>query len=61
MPKIHIIQPMGGGGTRFKKQGFVLPKPLLELKDKPFFYCRCYVSLGKGLSYGWFSSFGRRT
>ena len=38
MPKIHIIQPMGGGGTRFKKQGFVLPKPLLELKDKPFFY-----------------------
>lgn len=38
MPKIHIIQPMGGGGTRFKKQGFELPKPLLNLGGKPFFY-----------------------
>ena len=38
MNKIHIIQPMGGGGTRFAKNGFLLPKPLIELGDKPFFY-----------------------
>lgn len=38
MNKIHIVQPMGGGGTRFAKNGFSLPKPLIELGDKPFFY-----------------------
>ena len=38
MTKLHIIQPMGGGGTRFAKQGFVLPKPLIDLGGKPFFY-----------------------
>jgi NDP-sugar pyrophosphorylase family protein len=38
MSKIHIIQPMGGGGTRFAKEGFELPKPLIELVDKPFLY-----------------------
>ena len=38
MAKIHIVQPMGGGGTRFAKMGFKLPKPLIELGEKPFFY-----------------------
>lgn len=36
--KIHLIMPMGGGGTRFKNKGFNLPKPLIELQGKPFFY-----------------------
>ena len=36
--KIHLIMPMGGGGTRFSKNGFEAPKPLLLIQDKPFFY-----------------------
>ncbi len=38
MNKIHLIMPMGGGGTRFGNKGFNLPKPLIELQGKPFFY-----------------------
>ncbi len=38
MKKIHLIMPMGGGGTRFGNYGFELPKPLIELRGKPFFY-----------------------
>lgn len=30
--------PMGGGGTRFGDKGFNLPKPLIELQGRPFFY-----------------------
>lgn len=36
--KIHLIMPMGGAGSRFFNDGFVLPKPLIEINDKPFFY-----------------------
>lgn len=38
MDKIHLIMPMGGGGTRFGNHGFNLPKPLIPLQGKPFFY-----------------------
>lgn len=38
MEKIHLIMPMGGGGTRFGDKGFDLPKPLIKLQGKPFFY-----------------------
>ena len=38
MDKIHLIMPMGGGGTRFGNMGFELPKPLIELQGRPFFY-----------------------
>lgn len=38
MEKIHLIMPMGGGGTRFVNNGFCLPKPLIELQGKPFFF-----------------------
>ncbi len=38
MEKIHLIMPMGGGGTRFGNKGFNVPKPLIELQGKPFFY-----------------------
>lgn len=38
MQKIHLIMPMGGGGTRFGNKGFALPKPLIPLCGKPFFY-----------------------
>lgn len=38
MNRIHLIQPMGGQGTRFSKKGYELPKPMLELQGKPFFY-----------------------
>ncbi|MCM1211401.1 MAG: glycosyltransferase family 2 protein [Blautia sp.] len=38
MEKIHLIMPMGGGGTRFGREDFRLPKPLIELQGKPFFF-----------------------
>lgn len=38
MKKIHLIMPMGGGGTRFGDKGFNVPKPLIELQGKPFFF-----------------------
>lgn len=36
--KIHLIMPMGGAGSRFFKKGFIMPKPLIQINDKPFFY-----------------------
>lgn len=36
--KLNLIMPMGGGGTRFGNCGFELPKPLIPIYDKPFFY-----------------------
>jgi NDP-sugar pyrophosphorylase family protein len=30
--------PMGGKGERFTKDGIATPKPLIDLKGKPFFY-----------------------
>lgn len=38
MKKIHLIMPMGGKGSRFSKEGFQMPKPLIEIHGKPFFY-----------------------
>lgn len=48
--KLHLIMPMGGGGTRFGIRGFQVPKPLIEIYGKPFFYwatesVRKYVDL----------------
>ena len=36
--KIHLIMPMAGRGSRFSKQGFDFPKPLIKIYGKPFFY-----------------------
>ena len=38
MTKLHLIMPMGGRGYRFFKDGFDIPKPLIMLDGKPFFY-----------------------
>ena len=38
MKKVHLIMPMGGAGSRFFKNGFIMPKPLIEINDKPFFF-----------------------
>ena len=35
---LHLIMPMGGAGTRFFNDGFVMPKPLIKINEKPFFY-----------------------
>ena len=32
MRSLHIIMPMAGEGTRFLKEGWTTPKPLIELK-----------------------------
>lgn len=36
--KLHLIMPMGGKGSRFSGYGYEFPKPLLEIREKPFFY-----------------------
>ena len=36
--KIHLIMPMGGAGSRFFKNGYVIPKPLIEIQGRPFLY-----------------------
>lgn len=38
MTKLHLVMPMGGGGTRFGKSGYNLPKPMIDLQGNPFFY-----------------------
>ena len=30
--------PMAGRGSRFFENGFVMPKPLIEINGRPFFY-----------------------
>lgn len=36
--KVHYVMPMGGRGSRFSREGFDFPKPLIKIYDKPFFY-----------------------
>ncbi len=37
--KLHLLQPMGGAGLRFSQEvGFNVPKPLIPIRNKPFFY-----------------------
>lgn len=36
--KPHLIMPMGGAGSRFYKDGYMQPKPLIEIHGKPFLY-----------------------
>lgn len=36
--KAHLIMPMGGAGSRFYKNGYMQPKPLIEINGKPFLY-----------------------
>lgn len=38
MNKFHLVMPMGGKGSRFSSLGYNLPKPLIPIYDKPFFY-----------------------
>lgn len=37
MRPLHIIMPMAGEGSRFLKEGWVTPKPLIELNGRPLF------------------------
>lgn len=37
MRKLHIIMPMAGEGSRFLKEGWTTPKPLIELNGQPLF------------------------
>lgn len=37
MRPLHIIMPMAGEGSRFLKEGWTTPKPLIELKGTPLF------------------------
>jgi len=35
---IHLIMPMGGSGSRFSERGFPFPKPMIPIREHPFFY-----------------------
>lgn len=37
MADIDLVMPMAGRGSRFSRQGFDQPKPLVPLGDKPFY------------------------
>lgn len=37
MRHLHIIMPMAGEGSRFLKEGWSTPKPLIDLKGQPLF------------------------
>lgn len=37
MRSLHIIMPMAGEGSRFLKEGWTTPKPLIKLKNIPLF------------------------
>ncbi len=37
MRTLHIVMPMAGEGSRFLKEGWTTPKPLIELKGLPLF------------------------
>lgn len=37
MRSLHIIMPMAGEGSRFTKEGWVTPKPLIKLNNKELF------------------------
>ena len=34
-PNLNILIPMAGAGTRFKDAGYIFPKPLIEIDNKP--------------------------
>lgn len=34
-PKLNVLIPMAGAGTRFKEAGYSFPKPLIEVDGKP--------------------------
>ena len=38
MESLELIMPMAGASSRFLRNGFACPKPLIELHGKPFFY-----------------------
>ena len=42
MSKVHLIMPMGGAGSRFYKNGFKMPKPLIEINGYPFYIGQLY-------------------
>ena len=37
MSTVHIIMPMAGEGSRFKKEGYSVPKPLIELEGRELY------------------------
>ena len=34
-PKLNVLIPMAGAGTRFKEAGYSFPKPLIQVEGKP--------------------------
>lgn len=43
----YLMMPMAGAGSRFFRDGYECPKPLIELRGKPFFYWAAMSVVGK--------------
>lgn len=43
----YLIMPMAGAGSRFFNDGYEVPKPLISLHGKPFFYWAAMSVIGK--------------
>jgi len=39
--KLNLLIPLAGSGKHFKDQGFIFPKPLIEVKGKPMIQVVC--------------------
>jgi len=45
---MNIIIPIGGKGERFKNKGYIKPKPLIDVFEKPMiFYVLDNLNIGK--------------
>ncbi|HEY0044825.1 MAG TPA: NTP transferase domain-containing protein [Allosphingosinicella sp.] len=38
MPELSMVMPMAGRGSRFGREGVEMPKPLIDLGGRPFFW-----------------------
>lgn len=47
--RMHLVLPMAGEGSRFQKEGYPLPKPLIQLHGKPLFYWAAMSVVRTGL------------
>ena len=48
MRPLHIIMPMAGEGSRFLKEGWMVPKPLIQLHGDPLVVFKTEYTLATG-------------
>ena len=49
---MNVLVPMAGAGSRFKKEGYKVPKPLILVNQKPMVVkATCHLPEGKKYIY----------